>query len=90
MNSKRFSAILLCALVLFCALIPTGTAETYTDRAGEWKLDEGWTDAPAFRFNNYGKDTLTFTNPTSADETDGNWNMSADVMMDMVEMAKTD
>lgn len=90
MNSKRFSAILLCALVLFCALIPTGTAETYTDRAGEWKLDEGWTDAPAFRFNNYGKDTLTFTNPTSADETDGNWSMSADVMMDMVEMAKTD
>lgn len=90
MNSKRFSALLLCALVLICALIPTGTAETYTDRAGEWKQDEGWSDAPAFRFRNYGKDTLTFTNPTAGDETDGNWSVSADVLMDLVEMTKTD
>lgn len=90
MKRKRFSAILLCVVMLLCALVPVAQAETVTDRADSWSLGDGWTDTPSFRFNNYGKDTLTFTNPTSADETDGNWSMSADVMMDMVEMAKTD
>ena len=90
MKSKQLFAILLCAVLLFGALVPAVSAETVTDRAGEWQLGDGWSDAPVFRFNNYGKDTLTFTNPTAATETDGNWSVSADVMMDLVDLTKTD
>ena len=90
MKSKHLFAILLCAVLLFGALVPAVSAETVTDRAGEWQLGDGWSDAPVFRFNNYGKDTLTFTNPTAATETDGNWSVSADVMMDLVDLTKTD
>ena len=82
MKSKQLFAILLCAVLLFGALVPAVSAETVTDRAGEWQLGDGWSDAPVFRFNNYGKDTLTFTNPTAATETDGNWSVSADVLFD--------
>ncbi len=90
MKSKQLFAILLCAVLLFGALVPAVSAETATDRAGEWQPGDGWSDAPVFRFNNYGKDTLTFTNPTAATETDGNWSVSADVMMDLVDLTKTD
>ena len=90
MKSKQLFAILLCAVLLFGALVPAVSAETVTDRAGEWQPGDGWSDAPVFRFNNYGKDTLTFTNPTAATETDGNWSVSADVMMDLVDLTKTD
>lgn len=90
MKSKQLFAILLCAVLLFGALVPAVSAETVTDRTGEWQPGDGWSDAPAFRFNNYGKDTLTFTNPTAATETDGNWSVSADVMMDLVDLTKTD
>lgn len=90
MKSKQLFAILLCAVLLFGALIPAVSAETVTDRAGEWQPGDGWSDTPVFRFNNYGKDTLTFTNPTAATETDGNWSVSADVMMDLVDLTKTD
>lgn len=82
MKSKQLFAILLCAVLLFGALVPAVSAETVTDRAGEWQPGDGWSDAPVFRFNNYGKDTLTFTNPTAATETDGNWSVSADVLFD--------
>lgn len=82
MKSKQLFAILLCAVLLFGALVPTVSAETVTDRAGEWQPGDGWSDAPIFRFNNYEKDTLTFTNPTAATETDGNWSVSADVLFD--------
>lgn len=82
MKSKQLFAILLCAVLLFGALVPAVSAETVTDRAGEWQTGDGWSDAPVFRFNNYGKDTLTFTNPTAATETDGNWSVSADVLFD--------
>lgn len=90
MKSKQLFAILLCAVLLFGALVPAVSAETVTDRAGEWQLGDGWSDAPVFRFNNYGKDTLTFTNPAATTETDGNWSVSADVMMDLVDLTKTD
>lgn len=90
MKSKQLFAILLCAVLLFGALVPAVSAETVTDRAGEWQPGDGWSDAPVFRFNNYGKDTLTFTNPAAATETDGNWSVSADVMMDLVDLTKTD
>lgn len=82
MRSKKIPAILLCTVMLFCALVPVVSAETVTDRSGSWALGNGWSDMPAFRFNNYGKETLTFTNPNVADETNGNWSVETDVLFD--------